>query len=177
MDGCFVPPITFGAELARRAVQSGSTPVEAHLMTIHPARHVEAFAEAGCRRIIFHAEAEPHSHRLAQEIRERGLESGVAINPGTPISAVEPLLGVVDLVLVMTVNPGWGGQRLIPECLDKAAALRRIAPDLAIQVDGGIDDETAPLAAQAGATDLVAGSFLAKMGVAEGLARMRAACA
>ncbi len=177
MDGCFVPPITFGADLARAAAQAGPVPVEAHLMTAAPARHIAAFAEAGCRRIIFHAEAEPHSHRLAQEIRERGLEAGIAINPGTPISQVEPLLAAVDLVLIMTVNPGWGGQALIPECLDKAAALRRIAPSMPIQVDGGIDDQTAGPAVRAGATDLVAGSFLARAGIAEGLARMRAACA
>lgn len=177
MDGQFVPPITFGAELARAAVQAGPSPVEAHLMTLTPERHFDAFIVAGCRRIIFHAEAAPHSHRLCQQLRAAGIEAGVAINPGTPVEALRPLLAVMDLALIMTVNPGWGGQALIEECLVKTAELRALAPDLAIQVDGGIDGSSARRAWEAGATDLVSGSWLTKAGVREGIAAMRQACA
>ncbi len=177
MDGQFVPPITFGADLARAAVQSGPSPVEAHLMTLTPERHFDAFISAGCRRIIFHAEAAPHAHRLCQSLQSQGIEAGVAINPGTPVEALRPLLGVIDLALVMTVNPGWGGQALIEECLLKTAELRAMAPDLAIQVDGGIDEESVRRAWGAGATDFVSGSWLTQVGIQEGIAAMRKACA
>ena len=177
MDGQFVPPITFGADLAAQLSKLASVPIEAHLMTQTPEAHFEAFVGAGCKRIIFHAEATHHAHRLCQTLRGIGVKAGVAINPATPVEALIPLLEVMDLALVMTVNPGWGGQALITSCLDKVSRLRALAPDLPIQVDGGIDDRTISQAAQAGATVMVAGSFLTKQPIAEGVAILRSKCA
>jgi len=160
MDGQFVPPITFGAKLAADLRSAVKTPFEAHLMTETPERHFEAFAEAGCSRIIFHAEATAHAHRLAQQLHGLGVQAGIAINPATPASAVEPLLGLVQLVLVMTVNPGWGGQAFIEATLPKIAAIRA-SSDVEIEVDGGIDPHTIGPAYEAGANVFVTGSFLA----------------
>lgn len=162
MDGQFVPPITFGAQLAERAVALSGIPVEAHLMTQTPEQHFDPFIAAGCRRIIFHHEATHHSHRLVQTLRARGVEAGIAINPGTSLEAVGPLLSDLDLLLVMTVNPGWGGQALIDVCVDKVFEARRLYPDLPIQVDGGVDSKTVKRVYEAGATHAVAGSFLTK---------------
>ncbi len=160
MDGQFVPPITFGAKLAADLRPAVEVPFEAHLMTLTPERHFEAFIAAGCSRIIFHAEATVHAHRLIQSLHERGVEAGLAINPATSIEAVKPLLGDLDLILVMTVNPGWGGQKLIRSCLDKVEALRSMT-DLPIEVDGGIDPVTIVDAYGAGANVFVTGSYLA----------------
>lgn len=177
MDGQFVPPITFGADLVRSLRDLGGTPFEAHLMTETPAAHFEAFIAAGCSRIIFHAEATHHAHRLCQELHERDVQAGVAINPATPVDALLPLVGSMDLALVMTVNPGWGGQRLIEECLHKVRALREAAPALDIQVDGGIDPTTIGRAWEAGANVFVTGSYLMKApSVAAGLEELRSAC-
>lgn len=162
MDGQFVPPITFGSGLVRDLRSVGTLPFEAHLMTLTPERQFEAFVEAGCQRIIFHAEATAHAHRLAGRLHDLGVEAGLALNPGTPVECAFPLLGVVDLVLVMTVNPGWGGQEFIPDCLEKVRRLRTARPDLAIEVDGGIDPETIRAAMDAGATHFVVGSYLAR---------------
>lgn len=178
MDGAFVPPITFGAKLAadlKHAIPTGR--FEAHLMTVEPERHFEAFVVAGCERVIFQVEATAHAYRLAQTLRGMGVQAGVALNPGTPVSAVEPLLGVVDLVLAMTVNPGWGGQSFLASVLPKVEALRRLSPTLAIQVDGGIDPTTLPLARAAGANVFVAGSYLlTRPSIGEALRELRAAC-
>lgn len=177
MDGQFVPPITFGADLAASAKKLGSTPIEAHLMTLTPERHFEGFIAAGCERVIFHAEATPHAHRLCQALRKQGVQAGVAINPGTPVEALSACLPVMDLALVMTVNPGWGGQAFIHEALVKVAEIRKLAPRLPIQVDGGIDPTTLPLARNAGATVFVAGSYLTRAAtIDEGIAELRAAC-
>jgi ribulose-phosphate 3-epimerase len=161
MDGQFVPPITIGAGVAQHL--SSEFPdlfVEAHLMTLTPERHFEAFLKAGCQRITFHVEATPHAHRLAQGLRQMGAQAGIALNPGTPVSAVEPLLDAVDLVLVMTVNPGWGGQTLIPSTLEKVRQVRSLRLNMEIEVDGGIDLHTLGDAREAGANLLVAGSHL-----------------
>lgn len=178
MDGQFVPPITFGADLVAGARKLGDTRLEAHLMTLTPERHFETFAAAGCSRIIFHVEATFHSHRLAQTIRDLGCLAGVAINPGTPIEAVTPILGDVDMVLAMTVNPGWGGQSFIEPCLSKIRAIRQLAPRLAIEVDGGIEPSTIRRVAEAGASVFVTGSYLKKAAsISEGMRLLRAACA
>lgn len=178
MDGVFVPPITFGAQMARdlkRRVPEAR--FEAHLMTEAPDHQFDAFVAAGCERITFQAEATSHAHRLAQSLRDKGVMAGVAINPGTPVEAVEPLLDVLNLVLVMTVNPGWGGQKFIETALDKVRRLRSLAPQLEIQVDGGIDPTTLPLALQAGANVFVAGSYLlTKPTLTDGLEDLRRAC-
>lgn len=163
MDGQFVPPITFGDSYVRALHSAAPAALwEAHLMTETPERHFPAFVAAGCQRIIFHAEASRHSHRLLQQLREMGVEAGVAINPGTPVEVVLPLLDRADLVLVMTVNPGWGGQAFIPETLEKIRAIRALRPELAIEVDGGIDPRTLPIVKAAGADVFVVGSYLAK---------------
>ena len=146
-------------------------------MTLTPERQFGAFIEAGCRRIIFHVEATAHGHRLAQTLRESGVSPGVTLNPGTPVEAVAPFLDAVDLVLVMTVNPGWGGQSFIRECLPKIAELRRLKPDLHIEVDGGIVPATLAETRKAGANVFVVGSFLVRSpSIASGMADLRAAC-
>ncbi|MBX3111861.1 MAG: ribulose-phosphate 3-epimerase [Fimbriimonadaceae bacterium] len=178
MDGQFVPPITFGADLASSLAKLGPTPLEAHLMTETPERHFDAFVAAGCRRITFHAEATAHAHRLAQSLRHAGVEAGVAVNPGTSASVLEALVHDVDLVLVMTVNPGWGGQALVESCVEKVRTVRRMRPDVRIQVDGGVDPGTARRLHDAGATDFVAGSFVTKHGdIAANMRALREACA
>lgn len=179
MDGQFVPPITIGDGVVRglASLRKPETLFEVHLMTQTPERQFQAFVEAGCGRVIFHAEATSHAHRLVQSLKEMGVEAGVAINPATPIQSIEPIAQDLDLALVMTVNPGWGGQRLIRSALDKVRLLRRHYPNLEIEVDGGIDAETLPEALAAGANTFVAGSYLARASsIAEGVAALRRAC-
>jgi ribulose-phosphate 3-epimerase len=162
MDGQFVPPITIGDGVVRGLQGLGDALFEAHLMTLTPERHFDAFIQAGCKRIIFHQEVSPHAHRLAQSLRERGVQAGIALNPGTSTADVEGLLDVVDLVLVMTVNPGWGGQEFIGSALRKVERIRSLNSHVEIEVDGGINLETLPVAKAAGANLFVAGSFLTK---------------
>lgn len=177
MDGQFVPPITFGADLVKSLRDLGDTPFEVHLMTETPDAHFEAFIEAGCERVIFHVETTPHAHRLCQSLHEKDVQAGVAINPATPFEELEPLIGLMDLALVMTVNPGWGGQRLIDSCLNKVRRLRELAPALDIQVDGGIDPTTIGRAWEAGANVFVAGSYLMKApSIAQGIEELRSGC-
>ncbi|MCE9559360.1 MAG: ribulose-phosphate 3-epimerase [Armatimonadetes bacterium] len=160
MDGQFVPPITFGAALVESLKGVGDILFEAHLMTETPEAHFEAFAAAGCKRIIFHAEATKHAHRLCQQLHSMGIQAGLAINPATPVNVFEPVLAELDMGLIMTVNPGWGGQKMISACLDKVTKLRAMAPNLPIQVDGGMDPVNLPIARQAGANIFVVGSYL-----------------
>ncbi len=160
MDGQFVPPITFGDALAKGLRQHTDAPMEAHLMTLTPEKQFDAFIDAGCKRIVFHIEATAHPHRLIQMLKSRGVEAGIALNPGTSYQAIEPLLGDLDMVLVMTVNPGWGGQAFIPSTLPKIRAIRDLRPDIDIQVDGGIDPTTLPKVVEAGANSFVVGSYL-----------------
>lgn len=177
MDGQFVPPITIGDGVARGLRKLGSFLLEAHLMTLTPEAHFETFVKAGCGRIIFHAEATCHSHRLIQTLHDLGVEAGIAINPGTPAHCVEPVLGFVDEVLVMTVNPGWGGQQFIEEALTKVAWLRASSPNLLIEVDGGIDDSTLPKAKASGANLFVVGSHLTKgPSIGDAFRRLSALC-
>ncbi len=166
MDGHFVPNISFGPDMVRAVRRLTGKTLDAHLMIAPADPYLAAFAEAGADIITVHTEAGPHLHRSLQTIRGLGRRAGVAINPGTPESAIEPVLDLVDLVLVMSVNPGFGGQAFIPAVCEK---IRRIAAMTAgrgidIQVDGGITAETAPAAAQAGANVLVAGSAALKGG-------------
>lgn len=168
MDGQFVPPITFGADMAKALAHLGPVPIDSHLMTLTPELHFEPFLAAGSKRITFHAEVALHRHRLIQQLRAQGALAGIAINPGTPVEDIVPVLPDVDLALVMTVNPGWGGQELIESALKKVRRLRELAPDLDIQVDGGIDDRTILLAKEAGANVFVVGSWLQKQSSLEG---------
>jgi ribulose-phosphate 3-epimerase len=160
MDGIFVPPISFGAPVIaslRKYVGPG-VDLDVHLMIDRPERHVEAIAEAGASGITFHAEATNHAHRVLQHVRELGCRAGLAVCPGTPLSAYAELEDAVDLALCMTVNPGWGGQKLIPATVDKARRLAELLPNAIIQVDGGVDHTSAPELAAAGAQWMVAGS-------------------
>lgn len=177
MDGQFVPPITIGDGVAKGLRKLGDFTLEAHLMTLTPEAHFEAFAEAGCQRLIFHIEATNHAYRLAQSIQSLGLQAGIAMNPGTSVQAIESVLDVVDEVLVMTVNPGWGGQEFIHSTMAKVEWIRDRAPDILIEVDGGIDPETLPIARQCGANLFVVGSYLTKGGsIGEAYRRLSALC-
>ncbi len=163
MDGSFVPNVSFGPEMCRRAATCG-LPVDAHLMVVNPEKHIDTFAAAGAKIITVHAEATVHLHRCLQQIRAAGCMAGVALNPATSHEALRYVLGDFDLALVMTVNPGFGGQKLIPACIDKVAAVRRMLDDAGldaiVEVDGGVNLETAPRLVAAGANMLVAGSAL-----------------
>jgi ribulose-phosphate 3-epimerase len=161
MDGHFVPPITMGPLVvgALRDALADDAYLDCHLMIEQPERQIDEFVRAGADGITIHAEATPHVHRVLSQIREGDCRAGLAVNPGTPIAVHETLQGHFDVALIMTVNPGWGGQSFIPEMLDKVRALReRLGPQQVIEVDGGVDAETARTCVQAGATWLVAGS-------------------
>ena len=162
MDGHFVPNLSFGPIVCSAIRPLTKKPIDVHLMVNDPTRFFDWFIKAGADVVTFHAEAEPHMHRALQQLHENGLKAGVVLNPGTPAVAVREVLPYCDLVLVMSVNPGFGGQKFIPESLEKIAELRQMidARGLAteIEVDGGINPETARLCINAGATVLVAGS-------------------
>ncbi|MGD1992150.1 MAG: ribulose-phosphate 3-epimerase [Anaerolineae bacterium] len=164
MDGRFVPNITFGPGVVAALRPRVGLPLDVHLMVVEPERHLSAFAEAGADRLIVHQETCPHLHRVLQSIRELEVDVGVTINPGTPLSVLTEVLDLVDLIQIMTVNPGWGGQAFLTSQLDKIRRLRQMldAQDLRIPiaVDGGIDTRTAPLVVEAGATVLISGSGL-----------------
>jgi ribulose-phosphate 3-epimerase len=161
MDGHFVPPITIGplvlGAIADRVHDAGGV-VDVHLMIANPERQISEFAKAGADSITFHEEATPHSHRTLAAVRELGCLAGVAINPGTPAEAVRELRGMADIVLCMTVNPGWGGQSFIETSPEKVERLAALVGSAAIEVDGGVDEKTAGSLAAAGARLFVAGS-------------------
>ena len=162
MDGHFVPNISFGPSVIKSLRPCSDKVFDVHLMIAPVDPYIEAFADAGADIITFHPEAGPHAHRTVQAIKAAGCKAGLSLNPGTPVETVDPLLDDLDLVLVMTVNPGFGGQRFIDGQLSKIEALRerieRTGKDIDLEVDGGITSETAPLAIQAGADVLVAGT-------------------
>ena len=160
MDGHFVPNITFGPQLAKAIRPHIRTVMDVHLMIAPVDPYIDAFADAGADILTAHVEAGPHIHRTLQAIRGAGMKAGVALNPGTPADAVAGLLDMVDLICVMTVNPGFGGQKFIASQIDKIATLRALIGDrpIHLEVDGGVDPATAPLVAAAGADVLVAGS-------------------
>ena len=162
MDGRFVPNITIGPLVVEAVRRATKLPIDAHLMIVEPERYVEAFARAGANLISVHAEVSPHLHRTLQAIRAAGARPAVALNPSTPLSAVEWVLGDCDMVLIMTVNPGFGGQSYIEACTDKIRQLRAMASarglPLEIEVDGGVKPDTAATVAAAGANVLVAGT-------------------
>jgi len=180
MDGRFVPNITFGPGIVRALRPLVGVTLDADLMIVKPERHLAAFADAGTDRITVHWEACTHPHRVLRSIRELGVEVGVAISPGTSLSAVEELLELVDLVQIMTVDPGWGGQPFLHSQLDKIRRLRRVLDerglDIPIGVDGGVKLDTVPLVVEAGAAVLVSGSsvYNESASVAENVAALRA---
>lgn len=181
MDGRFVPEITVGAVIVE-AVRSATTlPADVHLMIANPERHVERFARAGVSSITVHAEAATHLHRLIQQIKDLGVRAAMALNPGSPLVLLEPVLSDLDMALLMTVNPGYAGQRFISSVIPKIRQLRtwisERAPAVDLQVDGGIGEATAPQVVAAGANVLVAASaiFKGRDGVEASLQRLRRA--
>jgi len=169
MDGHFVPNITIGPDVVKALRATTGKTLDVHLMIAPCDPYLEAFAKAGADRITVHVESGPHVHRSLQAIRALGKKAGVTLNPGTPASMIEPVIELVDLILVMSVNPGFGGQAFIRSSVEKIAQLRALAGGrpIDIEVDGGITPETAPLAVQAGANVLVAGSAVFKGGKPE----------
>ncbi len=170
MDGHFVPNISFGAGVVASMRPHSRLVFDCHLMVSNPEHHIEEFARAGADIISIHAEATHHIHGALQKIRTAGVKASVVINPGTPVEVVKNVLNLVDQVLVMTVNPGFGGQAFLPETMDKVrelVVLREVNQlDFDIEVDGGIDDETIRVAKEAGANVFVAGSYVFKGDVA-----------
>ncbi len=183
MDGHFVPNITFGPIVVKWLRSTTRLPFEVHLMIDRPERYLEAFAQAGADTLIVHQEGAAHLNRTIQAIHALGKNAGVAINPATPASALEEVVPDLELILVMTVNPGFGGQEFIPGTLAKIGRVARMIdqarPDCELEVDGGVDPETAPAVVAAGAGVLVAGSavFGAPGGAAAGMDRIRASLA
>ncbi len=169
MDGHFVPNLSFGPATCAAIRPHIKTVMDVHLMIAPVDPYLEAFAKAGADIISVHVEAGPHIHRSLQYIRDLGCKAGVAINPGTPASALEFVMDQIDLICVMTVNPGFGGQKFIPAMVDKVAQLRDMIGDrdILIEIDGGMTPETAPLVVAAGADVLVAGSAVFKGGSVE----------
>lgn len=160
MDGHFVPNITIGPDIVKALRPYTDKPFDVHLMIAPCDPYLEAFAKAGADHLIVHVEAGPHLHRSLQLIRSLGKKAGVTLNPGTSVGTIEPVIDIVDMILVMSVNPGFGGQKFIPSAVEKIAALRALAGGrpIDIEVDGGINPAVAPLVTAAGANALVAGN-------------------
>jgi ribulose-phosphate 3-epimerase len=182
MDGHFVPNITIGPLIAAAARRATRLPIDVHLMIEQPERYVDAFADAGADYITVHVEATPHVHRAVQQIRAKGARPGVTLNPATPVESIAEILPYVDLVLVMSVNPGFGGQSYIPTSTAKIARIRRMLDErglrhVELEVDGGVSPETVAEVAGAGASVVVAGSavYNAHAPVAENLRAIRRA--
>ena len=181
MDGHFVPNITIGAPVVASIRRATALPLDIHLMIEHPERYIPDFARAGADIITVHVEASPHLPATMRSIKELGARAGVSINPPTPLGAVEEFLAYADLVLVMSVNPGFGGQAFIPETLPRIANIRKLLDDrdlhAELEVDGGINADNAPAVVKAGANVLVAGNsiFRAPEGISGAMQRLREA--
>ncbi len=182
MDGNFVPPITFGAQMAQAVRGLTALPIEAHLMVAEPERHLDDFINAGVDCVTIHIESTRHPHRLLQQIRAAGREAGVTLNPGTPLTELEAVLPVCDRIQIMSVNPGWGGQAFIPESLNRIRQARAMLaqagrPEALVAVDGGVNESTINQIVNAGATWLVAGSAIYnnRESVTEAVTRLRQA--
>jgi len=182
MDGCFVPNLTFGAPLIRALKKLTNLPLDVHLMVVQPEKYIDEFADAGSAVFTFHPEATTHVQRQLVRVRERGMHAGLALNPGSPLSLVEEVVEDLDLLLVMSVNPGFGGQRYIPSTTPKIRRVRSLLDSrqsgAILEVDGGITVETIRLAWEAGACTFVAGtSVFGEKDPAGAVARLKAACA
>lgn len=183
MDGRFVPNLTIGPLITAALRRATSLPLDVHLMIVEPERYIEDFAKAGADIITVHQEVSPHLHRTLQAIRDLGCRAGVSINPATPVNTLDDAIYACDLVLVMTVNPGFGGQSLIPEAVGKISQVRQMVRDrglnVEIEADGGINARTIASIVQAGAETIVAGSAVYRPGtsVADAVAELRAAVA
>ena len=183
MDGHFVPPITFGPPIVEAIRPHTKLPLEIHMMVENPDNHFDQLRDAGADRLIVHREACPHLHLSIGQIRDGGMEAGVAVNPGTSLGSIEDVVENLDLLLVMTVNPGWGGQAFIDSMTDKISRARAILDELdrevILEVDGGIKADNADLVVRAGADQLVAGSAVYNdaMSVSEAICGLRSAIA
>jgi len=179
MDGHFVPNITVGPLVVKAIRGVTRLPLDVHLMIEEPERHIDAFAAAGADILVIHPEVSPHLHRVIEQIKGHGLRAGVALNPATPLAAIEEVLAEVDLALIMSVDPGFGGQEFIEDVLPKVRRLRRLLDEqglaVELEIDGGITPETAPRCVEAGVRVLVAGTaiFNKKGSVADNMARLR----
>lgn len=165
MDGCFVPNLTFGPMVVAAAKRASTIPLDVHLMIADPLTYAPLCARAGADIVTFHYEATPHAHRVLMAIRDAGARAGLSLTPSTPVEALGPMLNYIDLALIMSVNPGFGGQAFIPESVDKVAELRRFLAARAtrpilIEVDGGVSDQNARDLFEAGADILISGSYL-----------------
>lgn len=160
MDGHFVPNITFGPPVIKSIRNCSDKVFDVHLMIEKPERYIKNFVDAGADIIVVHAEACTHLHRVIQEIKSYGIKAGVSLNPHTPVNVIKHILPELDMVLIMSVNPGFGGQSFIPFSLDKIREVRALSATVDIQVDGGIVEETGKMCVEAGATVLVAGSYV-----------------
>jgi len=183
MDGHFVPPITMGPLIVKAVRRSCRLPLDLHLMVEHPERHIAAFKEAGADLLTVHVEATPHIHRVLRLIRDAGLRAGVALNPGTHESAVSEVLDLVDVVLVMTVDPGWGGQRFLEHVRPKLRRVRQLIDHcgrpVELEVDGGVNEDTVRAVCEDGVDIVVAGTavFTPREPVAAAVERLRRAAA
>ena len=182
MDGNFVPPITFGAQMASAVRTLTELPIEAHLMVEHPEDHIGDFIAAGVDCVTIHIESTRHPHRLLQQIAEAGVEAGVTLNPGTPMSEIDAVVPICDRIQIMSVNPGWGGQQFIPESLHRIRQARGMLDACGreqahVAVDGGVNESTIAAIVAAGANWLVAGSavYNDRESVADAVARLRRA--
>jgi ribulose-phosphate 3-epimerase len=181
MDGHFVPNLTFGPFLVETYKRASKLPLDVHLMIEQPERYLEAFAKAGASHLTVHVETCPHIHRTMQQIKSLGCKAGVTLNPGTPVSMIEPVLHLADIVLVMSVNPGFSYQTFLPETISKVSHIRAllqvINPTALIEVDGGITAETLPKMKEAGATAFVSANAIFKhpQGIAAGIKALREA--
>lgn len=164
MDGVFVPNISYGLPVVEQIKKASRKVLDVHLMIVQPERYVEAFRKAGADILTVHAEASTHLHRTLQQIKACGMKAGVALNPHTPVGSLEDIIGEADVVLVMSVNPGFGGQSFIAHAVEKVRKLKRLIEEAGsgalIEVDGGVNTETGRLLVEAGADALVAGSFV-----------------
>lgn len=179
MDGHFVPNLTMGPVIVEACRRATKLPLDVHLMIEEPERHFEAFAKAGASHITVHVETCPHLNRTIQQIHSLGCKAGVTLNPSTPASALEPVLSLVDIVLALTVNPGFSGQRFLPEVLPKIGQLRgmldAVNPSARLEVDGGLSSATLPEVQKRGADGFVSGSFVFghPQGIAAGIRELR----
>jgi len=181
MDGHFVPNITFGPAFARQLMGMTNLPSDAHLMISHPIQYASQFADAGCEWVVFHVEADDGVEETIKHIKDLGVKVGIAVNPGTPFSAVEPYMAELDMLVVMTVNPGFGGQKFMADQLPKIQAARRkiidLGQDIDIMVDGGINVQNVKSVVEAGASIFVAGAavFKGQRGVVEEIKALKEA--
>lgn len=164
MDGSFVPNLSFGLPSVKAVAKHATKPLDVHLMIVNPDKYITAFAEAGAAYLTVHYEACPHLHRTIQAIKAEGMKAGVALNPHTPVSVLEEVINDLDLVLIMSVNPGFGGQKFIEAAIEKTRKLRALITEKGaktlIEIDGGVNTETGRRLVEAGADALVAGSFV-----------------